>query len=141
MDESGGGGAGGVGGVHCRSLKTQEAGPWERLNAAFYVFPRIKMTENSARVHEGVTQNEQNPRGGGATRCLFFFFFSVGFLCRELFIPLKKYNNSLFSFNVAVQEVKMARERQDEPFLSLKEAPPPIQKKDGFSLGCRRQSF
>lgn len=133
MDESGGGGDGELGGPHCRSLETQEAGPWERLNAAFDVFPRVKMIENLVRVHEDVTQNEQNLGGrerGGATRYLFFFFFffSVGFLCRELFIPLKEYNDSLFSFNVAVQygEVKIARERQDEPFLKK---PPPHPKK------------
>lgn len=128
MDESGGGGAGGGGvrgvcggGSHCQSLKTQEAGPWERLNAAFDVFPRIKMIEDSARVHEDVTQNEQNPRGwvgGGGQRATFSSSSSVLVLCVENYSYLSRNTTSLFSFNVAVQygEGQIARDAKTNLF-------------------------
>lgn len=64
------------------------------------------MIEYSARVHVDVTQMRGAHKGKHHAafqvhRKLFFVFF-VGYLFRELFMSLKEYNNSLFSFKVPV---------------------------------------
>lgn len=74
-----------------------------KTECCFWSLPRIKMIEYSAWVHMDVTQMRKTHKGKHDAAFqvhikIFFFYYLFG----ELFMSLKEYNNSLFSFNVPV---------------------------------------